>query len=114
MTRMKRIGILGLTCLLGLTAVTVAAGQRGDRRDRDERRWGADSMPQAGVCFYEDIGFRGRYFCVDTREALGRLPQAMRDKISSLRIIGQVDVVVFRNERFKGNVSGLMNPTLAA
>lgn len=59
-------------------------------------------MPRAGVCLFEDSNFRGQYFCVDSNDDLGKLPRDMRDKISSLRVIGNVGVLVFRDEKFKG------------
>lgn len=101
MSIIKRVGTLLIVSLVAVTSVSVAA-QRRDRRDRGEMRWGSDQTPQAGVCLFENSNFQGRYFCLAPGDELRTLPRDMRDKISSLRIIGNVDVVVFRNERFRG------------
>ena len=42
------------------------------------------------------------YFCVRQGENLDRVPGGINDKISSIRIIGNIDVVVFRDARFRG------------
>ncbi len=103
MSKMKRIGVLTIASLLTLTVVGATAGQRGDRRDRGDTRWGSDAMPRAGVCLFEDSNFRGQYFCVDANDDLGKLPRDMRDRISSLRVIGNVGAVVFKDDKFKGS-----------
>lgn len=102
MSRMKRVGVLTIASLLTMTVVGAAAGQRGDRRNRGEKRWGSEEMPRAGVCLFEDSNFRGQYFCVDANDDLGKLPRSMRDRISSLRVIGNVGAVVFKDDKFKG------------
>ena len=97
---MKRV-VLMLAC----ASVLMAAAVRVDRAyggEPGQRRWGSEPMPRAGVCFYDDINFRGRYFCVGPREDMAVMPPDMNDKISSLRIIGPVEVVVFRDGRFRG------------
>jgi peptidase inhibitor family I36 len=99
MCTMNRVGILAIASLLTVTVVGIEAR---DRDDRGQKRWGAEAMPRAGVCFFEDSNFRGRYFCVDSNEDLGKLPRDMRDRISSLRVIGKVGAIVFRDEKFRG------------
>jgi hypothetical protein len=95
----KRVGILAIASLLTITVVSVDAL---DRDDRGQKRWGSEAMPQNGACFFEDSNFRGRYFCVDSNDDLGKLPRDMRDKISSLRVLGNVEALVFKDEKFKG------------
>jgi hypothetical protein len=65
-------------------------------------RWGSEAVPRAGVCFYEDVNMRGQYFCARPGENLGSLPPGMADRISSVHIIGGVNVTVFGEERFRG------------
>lgn len=74
--------------------------RRGD--DSRQRRWGSEPMPRAGVCFFDDKDFRGKYFCVEPDDDLAQLPSGMSDKISSVRVIDNVEVVVFKDRRFKG------------
>jgi hypothetical protein len=59
-------------------------------------------MPRAGACFFEDVSFRGQYFCVGADEDLRNLPRSMRDRISSLRVIGNVGAIVFKDDKFRG------------
>jgi hypothetical protein len=66
------------------------------------QRWGRETLPQAGVCFYKDPNFRGEYFCVRDGDALSAVPNDMNDKISSIRIFGGTEVTVFRDVRFSG------------
>ena len=51
-------------------------------------RWGSAPQPRAGVCFYEDVNFRGQYFCVRAGDALERMPAGLGDRISSIRVFG--------------------------
>jgi hypothetical protein len=66
------------------------------------QRWGSGPQPRAGVCFYEDKNFRGRYFCAQVGEDLRSLPAGFGDHISSIRVLGDVDVTVFRDRSFRG------------
>jgi hypothetical protein len=65
-------------------------------------RWGRGNQPRAGACFYQDANFRGEYFCVRQGETVNSIPGGMNDRISSIRILGNADVMVFRDERFRG------------
>ena len=102
MSMMQRVGMLAVASLVTVTVVAAAAGQRGDRRDRADKRWGSAAMPRAGACFFEDVNFRGQYFCVEANEDLRSIPRDMRDRISSLRVVGHVGAVVFKDDKFKG------------
>jgi len=66
------------------------------------QRWGQGDVPREGACFYKDPNFRGDYFCVETGDGLGFVPDGMNDKISSMRLFGRVEVTVFRDVRFAG------------
>jgi hypothetical protein len=95
----KRFAVLALTGLLGTAVVhvdRVAAAEPG------QRRWGSETMPDAGVCFFRDKNFRGEYFCVRAGESLAKLPGDMNKEISSFRVMGNVDVMVFKDDKFKG------------
>ena len=65
-------------------------------------RWGRDRVPNQGACFYEDVNFRGDYFCVGQGERLTSLPSGMGDKISSVRVFGSSEVTVFRDSDMRG------------
>jgi hypothetical protein len=82
--------LVGLFCLL--TAAAASA----------QPRWGRERMPQSGVCFYENINFGGRYFCVAPGERLPSMPAGLGDQVSSLRVIGRADVTVFRDANMRG------------
>ena len=65
--------------------------------------WGRPSVPSAGVCFYEHINFGGRYFCARAGSATTNVPQGMNNEISSIRVFGNADVTVFRDNNFEGS-----------
>ena len=65
-------------------------------------RWGRERLPQAGACFYENINFGGRHFCVAPGERLRSLPSRMGDEISSLRLVGAAEVTIFRDKDMRG------------
>ena len=96
---MKRV------CLLAMMSVLITAVVRVDRvygADPGQVRWGSGPMPRAGVCFFDDMNFAGQNFCVGAGQDVAELPRGMNDKISSVRIIGNVEVVVFKDARFNG------------
>jgi hypothetical protein len=65
-------------------------------------RWGHDQVPQAGACFFENKNFEGRYFCVGPGEDLRQLPSDMRNRISSMRVVGAHEVTVYRDNDMHG------------
>jgi hypothetical protein len=69
------------------------------------QRWGRGGQPRDGVCFYKNPNFNGDYFCARTGESLSAVPKGMNDKISSIRIFGNAEVMVFRDVRFDGRSS---------
>ena len=65
-------------------------------------RWGNPNAPREGVCFYEDANFRGRSFCAAPGDSIPEMPGGMNDRISSMRLFGRTEVVVFKDIRFRG------------
>lgn len=65
-------------------------------------RWGRERLPNQGACFYEDVNFRGEYFCVRQGDRLNSMPSGMGDKISSVRVLGDAEVTVFRDSGLRG------------
>jgi len=89
----RRLAIaLVITGLLGIT-VQVAQAQV----------WERAAVPREGACFYEDIHFNGRYFCVGAGDSQPEVPVGTNDRISSVRVFGGAEVVVFRDSRFRGS-----------
>jgi hypothetical protein len=64
--------------------------------------WGRPRTPSAGACFYEDIEFGGRYFCARAGTSTTKVPSGTNDEISSIRIFGNAQVIVYRDPNFKG------------
>ena len=89
MTR-KLLVITGLFSLLFAQAATA------------QPRWGKERMPDRGVCFYQDKNFEGRYFCLRSGDRLTEVPNGIGDKISSIRVRGNAEVVVFRDSDLRG------------
>jgi hypothetical protein len=65
-------------------------------------KWGREERPEAGVCFYKDPDFEGDYFCARPGESESSMPSHMNDKISSIRIFGNISVQVFQDSKFEG------------
>jgi hypothetical protein len=65
-------------------------------------RWGGGELPSAGACFYQNANYRGPYFCLQSGQSLDAVPQRADDRVSSIRILGQTEVVVFQNTGFGG------------
>jgi len=85
-----RVPILLLIGVLALPAVSSA------------QRWGRERFPDAGACFFRDADFRGEYFCIRAGDEVPRVPDEMNDQISSIRIFGPAEVVIYRDIRFNG------------
>lgn len=88
----RKIVVCGIA-LLGLFHAAAASAQP---------RWGRERLPSAGACFYEHIDFGGRYFCTRPGERLSSLPGGMGDEISSVRIFGSGEVIVFKDKNMHG------------
>ena len=72
-------------------------------------RWGRERVPNQGACFYEDVNYRGSYFCVRQGDRLSSLPSGMGDKISSVRVLGSAEVTVFRDANMRGRSARFIN-----
>jgi hypothetical protein len=64
--------------------------------------WGRPRTPQSGACFYEHINFGGRYFCYRSGTSNDNVPRGMNNEISSIRIFGNAQVVVYKDGDFRG------------
>jgi hypothetical protein len=64
--------------------------------------WGRPQVPSVGACFYQDIDYRGDYFCI-RRGASAEVPRGANDQISSIRIFGEAEVIVFRDANYQGS-----------
>jgi hypothetical protein len=64
--------------------------------------WTGGPMPRQGACFYQDINFRGQYFCVEAGENLDAMPSGSNDRVSSIRVLGRTEVTVYADQRFRG------------
>ena len=91
------IGTIGITCLLLSHSASA------------QPRWGRERVPNQGACFYEDVNFRGSYFCVRQGDRLASLPSGMGDQISSVRVFGSAEVTVFRDADMRGRSARLIN-----
>lgn len=80
--------------LAGLTLIATASASA--------QTWGRPNEPSSGACFYEDINFDGQYFCSRTGDATSQVPADADDRISSIRVFGNAQVVVYRDSRFRG------------
>src|SRR5678816_925428 len=92
MAEVKRWATLAAAAGLALAGASPAMAQR----------WGHDRWSRDGVCFYQDVDFRGEYFCLRSGEDLRSLPYGMNDQISSLRLFGRTEVTVYRDDSFHG------------
>jgi len=84
-----------LTCLASFIWASPALAQR----------WGREALPREGVCYYKDPNFNGDYFCIRAGESFASMPSGMNDKISSIRVIGRAEAIVFKDIRFSGRSS---------
>jgi len=88
-------------CVVGLAMVFSAASAVA------QPRWGRPSMPRDGACFYRDQNYEGEYFCTDAGRDIASLPRGMNNEITSIRTFGNVQVTIYRDERFKGRSTEL-------
>jgi len=65
-------------------------------------RWGRPATPTNGACFYENIDFTGQYFCSRQGESIEMVPEGNNDRISSIRLFGNAEIVVYRDRDFGG------------
>ena len=91
-TTMQRLSVGMLTGLSMLAMASTASAQY----------WGRGANPASGACFYEDINFGGRYFCTRVGDSNPRVPSNINDEISSIRLFGDAEIVVFRDGDMRG------------
>ena len=65
-------------------------------------RWGRPAAPANGACFYEHPNFEGQYFCSRQGESIDMVPEGTNDRISSIRLFGNAEIVVYRDRDFGG------------
>ena len=97
---MTRKSLVVVTALCSLLIAQAASAQP---------RWGRERQPNQGACFYEDINFSGEYFCVRQGDRLTSMPSGMGDKISSVRVLGNAEVTIFRDSNLRGRSARLIN-----
>src|SRR5690349_9639775 len=95
-SRQNRVVIVGLLAASTVLGVAHAASAQ---------RWGRERFPDSGACFFREADFRGEYFCVRAGDDVGRMPPDMNDSISSIRLFGRAEVLVFKDIRFNGGSS---------
>jgi hypothetical protein len=64
--------------------------------------WGRPPVPEAGACFYQDIDFRGDYFCARPGSR-AEVPRGTNDTISSIRVFGGAEVIVYKDINYQGS-----------
>lgn len=85
----------------GVPGFSFSFGNGGDFRPRPGR-----PDRRAQVCFYEDFNYRGARFCARPGDADRRL-RSFNDRISSIRIRGDVQVQVCEDFNFRGRCAVL-------
>src|SRR5262249_13906235 len=81
-----------------LVSATLAVGASGE----GAQQWGYGPQPRSGVCFFKDTNFRGDYFCARPGESVRDMPDGMNDKITSIKIFGGAEVIVYQDSKFEG------------
>jgi len=70
--------------------------------DAPQLRWGRDRIPAIAACFYENVNYAGRYFCVTPGEQIRTLPTRVSGGIGSMRLVGGAEATVFHETDFRG------------
>ncbi|MGH1353419.1 MAG: peptidase inhibitor family I36 protein [Methyloligellaceae bacterium] len=71
--------------------------------DRDESRTDeVAEVEKPEVCFYDNTGYRGENFCLDSNKALHRLPDRWNDDISSIKITGSAEIKLCEDTYLEG------------
>src|SRR5918994_7158054 len=94
--------IFSRTILAGLAVTAVAS-------TASAQDFGRGAYPGAGACFYEDINYGGRYFCTRVGDSNPRVPGNINDEISSIRLFGNAEVIVFRDPDMRGQAQRFSN-----
>jgi hypothetical protein len=80
----------------------VARNRRNDDYRVDPRVPPPPVFPQAGVCFFEDSNYSGRYECFEPRFEAADLGRSWSDRVSSIRVFGPTRVTLYRDINFRG------------
>ena len=99
-TTIQRVSASVLTGLSMLVLASTASAQFSSRRG---------AYPAAGACFFEDINFGGRYFCTSVGDANPPVPSNVNDEISSIRVFGNAEVMVYRDGNMNGEARRFTN-----
>jgi hypothetical protein len=75
-------------------------------RETGRQRY-SNIQPRRGACFYEDSGYRGNYFCLESGEREPRLRNGWNDRVRSIRVFGGARVSLCSEEDFRGAFLGL-------
>src|SRR5689334_13195332 len=70
--------------------------------DASAQSWGRPQAPRSGACFYEDVNFRGDYFCTDAGSQSPMITYRLNNRISSIRVFGNAEVTVYVDRDFRG------------
>ena len=79
-----------------ISAILIGAG------GASAQTWGRPGTPAVGACFYEGRNFTGQYFCARIGESSKEVPPGTNDRISSIRIYGSAEIVVYKDANFHG------------
>ena len=90
---MRRHTLVGL-----IVGLSIAAGA-----SSASAQWGRPQTPRVGACFYEHADFRGDYFCAPVGATEPQVPYGVNDRISSIRIFGSAEVIVHKDQDFRGS-----------
>ncbi len=105
---------LGFAFVVYLALVLIHASI--PRLNAQDRSWRGTGQPANGACFYMDSDYRGDYFCVNAGEGPRNVESRYNDTISSIRIFGNAQVVVYEDansggasKTFTGDVPNLQD-----
>jgi hypothetical protein len=102
MSDLRRVGLNDRISSFRVEPRGSSDGAEADRGGNWEMAWGRPSVPRSGACFYRDINYGGQYFCAPVGATAAQVPVGMNDQISSIRVFGNAEVVVFRESGFQG------------
>jgi hypothetical protein len=66
------------------------------------QNWGRPPVPRSGACFYEHADYHGQYFCARSGDDTSHVPGGANNQISSIRVFGSAEVIVYRDADFRG------------
>jgi hypothetical protein len=72
------------------------------RLEAQSRNRISTNQPRDGACFYMDADYRGEHFCMEAGASQQNVGERYNDRISSIRVFGGVQVIVYQDENFGG------------